>query len=73
MKLNKKYQHQYYNQIKIKDKILANKTKIYIILKQKKNLIMNSILKKEQNQEKVDLVQLKNVKVNKMEIITQLN
>ena len=57
----------------MKGKILANKIKIYINLKQKKNSIMNLILKEEQNQEKVDLVQLKNVKVNKIKTIMQLN
>ena len=55
------------------DKISANKIKVYMILKQKNNLMMNSILKKEQNQEEVDVVQLKNVKVNKMKDIMQLN
>ena len=48
----------------MKDKILVNKNNIYIILKQKKNLIMNLILKKEYFQEKEVLVKLKNVKVN---------
>ena len=73
MNSNQKYWTNYYKQIKVKDKILANKIRIYMNLKQKKNLTMNSILKEEQNQEKVDLVQLKNAKVNKMKIITQLN
>ena len=35
----------YYNKIKNKDKLLVNKIQIYIILKQKKNLKMNLILK----------------------------
>ena len=51
-------------QIQIKDKILVNKIKIYIILKQKKNLILNLILKMDNLQEKEDLVKLENVKVN---------
>ena len=41
-----------------------NKIQIYIILKLKKNLIMNLILKMAYFQEKVDLVKLKNVLVN---------
>ncbi len=48
----------------MKDKILVNKIKIHIILKQKKNLIKNLILKMEYFQEKEDLVKLDNVKVN---------
>ena len=60
-------------QIQIKDKILANKIKLYMILKQKNNLIMNLILKMENFQEKEDLVKLKNVKVNQITKIMQLN
>ena len=46
------------------DKVLANKLKIYTILKQKNNLMKNSILRTDNFQEKEDLVKLKNVKVN---------
>ena len=63
-------------QIQIKDKILVNKIKIYIILKQKKNLILNLILKMDIFQEKEDLVKLENVKVNLKNLkikIMQLN
>ena len=50
--------------IEIKDKLLLNKMKMYIILKQKKNLIKNLILKLDNFQEKEVLVKLENVKVN---------
>ena len=45
MNNNREYYIKYYNMIKIRDKLLVNKIKIYIILKQKMNLIMNLILK----------------------------
>ena len=48
----------------MKDKVLANKIRIYIILKQRKNLIKSLILNKVIFQVKVDLVKLENVKVN---------
>ena len=54
----------YQNQIQIKDKVLYHKIKLYIILKQKKNLIMNLILKMDNFQEKEDLVKLENVNLN---------
>ena len=60
----------------MKDKLLVNKIKIYIILKQKNNLIMNLILKKDYFQEKEHLVKLENVKVNLKNLkirIMQLN
>ena len=44
-----------------------------MILKQKNNLIMNLILKMDNFQEKEDLVKLKNVKVNQITKIMQLN
>ena len=47
----------------MKDKLLANKIRIYIILKQRNNLIKSLILNKVIFQEKVDLVKLENVKV----------
>ena len=50
----------------MKDKQLVNKIRVYIILKQRNNLIKNLILKKDNFQEKVDLVKLKNVKVNQI-------
>ena len=50
--------------MKSKDKILANKIILYMILKQKNNLIKNLVLKMEYFQEKEDLVKLENVKVN---------
>ena len=50
----------------MKDKLLVNKIKVYIILKQKKNLIKNLILKKEYFQEKEVLVKLENVIVIKI-------
>ena len=50
----------------MKDKVLVNKIKMYIILKQKKNLIKNLILKKEYFQEKEVLVKLENVIVIKI-------
>ena len=56
-------------QIQIKDKILVNKIKIYIILKQKKNLILNLILKMDIFQEKEDLVKLENVYLNQINLI----
>ena len=55
--------------IKIKDKILVYKIKIYIILKQKNNLIKNLILKLENFQEKEDLVKLDNVEVKHKNLI----
>ena len=57
----------------MKDKILVNKIKIYTILKLKNNLKMNLILIKVNNQEKVDLVKLKNVKVMMIKKIMQLS
>ena len=56
----------------MKDKILVNKLKIYIILKQKNNLKKNLILIIVNNQEKVDMVKLKNVKVILIKNIMQL-
>ena len=56
----------------MKDKILVNKIKLYIILKIKNNLKMNLILKMEYFQEKVDLVKLNNVKVILIKMIMQL-
>ena len=56
----------------MKDKILVNKNKIHMILKLKKNLIMNLILKMEYFQEKVDLVKLENVKVIMIKMNMQL-
>ena len=53
----------------MKDKILVNKIKIYIILKQKKNLILNLILKMDIFQEKEDLVKLENVYLNQINLI----
>ena len=50
----------------MKDKLLVNKIQMYIILKQKKNLIKNLILKKEYFQEKEVLVKLENVIVIKI-------
>ena len=50
--------------MKNKDKILANKIIIYMILKQRNNLMKNLILNKEYFQEKEDLVKLENVLVN---------
>ena len=49
-----------------------NKMLIYIILKIKKNLIMNLILKMEYFQDKVDLVKLENVKVILIKMNMQL-
>ena len=48
----------------MKDKVLFNKFKLYMILKQKNNLMKNLVLKMEYFQEKEDLVKLENVKVN---------
>ena len=48
----------------MKDKVLVNKIIIFIILKQKNNLMKNLILKMEYFQEKEDLVKLENVQVN---------
>ena len=48
----------------MKDKILVNKNKIYIILKLNNNLKKNLILMIMKYQEKVDLVKLENVLVN---------
>ena len=61
MNSNSKFWNKYYNQIKMKDKQLVNKINVYIILKQRNNLIKNLILKKDNFQEKVDLVKLENV------------
>ena len=55
--------------MKNKDEILANKIIIFMILKQKNNLIKNLILKMEYFQEKEDLVKLENVKVNQKNFI----
>ena len=55
--------------MKNKDKVLANKTKIFMILKQRNNLIKSLILNKEYFQEKEDLVKLENVKVNQKNFI----
>ena len=60
----------------MKDKLLVNKIKLYIILKQKKNLKMNLILKMDYFQEKEDLVKLENVNLNLKNLkikIMQLN
>ena len=48
----------------MKDKQLVNKINVYIILKQRNNLMKNLILNKVNFQEKVDLVKLENVLVN---------
>ena len=48
----------------MKDKVLVNKVKIYIILKLKNSSMKNLILKMEYIQDKEDLVKLENVKVN---------
>ena len=56
----------------MKDKLLANKINVYIILKQRKNLIKSLILIMVNFQEKVDLVKLENVLVNLIKINMQL-
>ena len=53
----------------MKDKILVNKVKLFMNLKQNNNLMMNLILIKEYFQVKVDLVKLKNVKVTQIKYI----
>ena len=53
----------------MKDKLLVNKINVYIILKQRKNLIKSLILKMVNFQEKVDLVKLENVLVNQINLI----
>ena len=57
----------------MKDKILVNKIRIYIILKQRNNLIKSLILKMVNFQEKVDLVKLENVLVNQINLIQLKN
>ena len=57
----------------MKDKLLVNKINVYIILKQRKNLIKSLILKMVNFQEKVDLVKLENVLVNQINLIQLKN